>query len=200
MNTTNCHWGYGDKYSMQPKNWPGHLRNCSAKLQGVSLLCGDFATVIEQAQDGAFLFIDPPYYNTDQAKLYTFSFTKADHHRLAELLQQHGRRLRFLLTYDDSPEIRGLYGWTETILAKQWNYTINRTDNQKKEPQRPQSEKGTRYMGREIFILNYLSTDFNHKLIRLTRRSAWAGETLILVGRFIIFCAVASALGHWFCL
>ena len=155
MNVVNCYWGYGDKFSMQPKNWPTQLRKCSAKLQGASLLCGDFATVIEQAPDGAFLFIDPPYYNADQAKFYTFAFTKADHHRLAELMQQHSKRLRFLLTYDDSPEIRGLYGWAEIILVKQWNYTINRTDDQKKERQRPQSEKGTRYMGREVFILNY---------------------------------------------
>jgi DNA adenine methylase len=155
MNVVNCYWGYGDKYSMQPKNWPGQLRKCAAKLQGISLLCGDFAAVIEHAQDGAFLFIDPPYFNADQTKFYTFNFTKDDHFRLAELLQQHSRRLRFLLTYDDSPEIRELYGWADAILARQWNYTINRTDDQKKEPQRPQSEKGKRYMGKEVFVLNY---------------------------------------------
>src|SRR5580700_4077334 len=39
MNMQNCYWGYGDKYSMQPKNWPAHLHRCSKKLQGVELTC-----------------------------------------------------------------------------------------------------------------------------------------------------------------
>ena len=157
MNTVNCYWGYGDGYSMPPKNWPPQLRRCSAKLQGVSLTCGDFSTAIEQAPDGAFLFIDPPYFNTDQDKFYPFGFMKADHLRLAAVLREHRSRLRFLLTYDDSPDVRELYGWAESILEKQWNYTINRTDDQKKkngERQEEQPKKGKRYIGRELFILN----------------------------------------------
>ena len=34
MRTENCYWGYGDKYSMRPENWPAHLRTVSDKLQG----------------------------------------------------------------------------------------------------------------------------------------------------------------------
>lgn len=49
MNMQNCYWGYGDKYSMQPRNWPTHLRRCSEKLQGVSITCEDFEQVIAQA-------------------------------------------------------------------------------------------------------------------------------------------------------
>ncbi len=147
----NCYWGYGDKYSMQPKNWPTHLRRCSKKLQGVTITSTDFENVITQAPDGAFLFVDPPYFNADQDKFYTHSFDRDCHYRLARVLREHSHRLKFLLTYDNSPEVRGIYRWSNHILDKEWNYTINRTDDQTKKT----TEKGKRYMGKEIFIMNY---------------------------------------------
>ena len=153
MNTQNCFWGYGDKYSMRPENWPRNIRRTSQKLQGVKLTSLDFETVIRNAEDNAFLFIDPPYYDRDQDKFYTYSFSESDHVRLCETLRAHNHRLRFLLTYDDSSEIRELYSWANVIMEKEWNYAINRTDDQKNGTKR----KGTRYKGREIFILNYSS-------------------------------------------
>lgn len=156
MNPVNCYWGYGAKYSMQPKNWPAHLRRCSAKLQGVTLSCWDFEHVVETAPDGAFLFVDPPYFNADQDKFYLYSFSYEDHHRLAQILRRHSSRVKFLLTYDNSPEVRELYGWANAILEKEWNYTINRTDDQTKKT----TEKGKRYTGREIFIMNYAETSY----------------------------------------
>jgi DNA adenine methylase len=151
MNMQNCFWGYGDKYSMQPKNWPAHLRRCSAKLQGVEITNLDFEEVIINAPDHAFLFIDPPYFNADQDKSYTHSFDRESHYRLERVLHEHQHRLQFLLTYDNSPEIREMYHWSTQILDKTWNYTINRTDDQTKKSR----EKAKRYMGREIFITNY---------------------------------------------
>jgi DNA adenine methylase len=151
MNMKNCYWGYGDKYSMQPKNWATHLRRCSEKLQKVHLSCQDFETVIEQAPDEAFLFIDPPYFNADQDKFYTHCFDKFSHFRLAKVLREHSHRLKFLLTYDNSQPVRDLYTWTTQMLEKEWNYTINRTDDQTKKT----TNKGKRYAGKEIFILNY---------------------------------------------
>lgn len=151
MNMQNCYWGYGDKYSMQPKNWPTHLRRCSNKLQKIAITCGDFEQVIRQAPDGAFLFIDPPYFNADQDKFYSRSFKREDHHRLERLLYAHRHRIHFLLTYDNSPEIREMYHWSTAMLDKEWNYTINRTDDQTGKT----TDKGKRYMGKEVFILNY---------------------------------------------
>ena len=153
MNMQNCYWGYGDKYSMQPKNWPTHLRRCSQKLQGVEITNVDFEQVIHEAPDNAFLFIDPPYYNADQDKFYTHSFNRTDHMRLASILHEHSHRLKFLLTYDNSPEVRQLYLWSTQILEKEWNYTISRTDDQKKKT----LDKGKRYTGKEIFIVNYVA-------------------------------------------
>lgn len=151
MNMQNCFWGYGDKYSMRPENWPRNIRRVSAKLQGVKLTSLDFEAVIEEAENGAFLFVDPPYFNRDQDKFYTHSFTREDHLRLSDVLRRQGDRIKFLLTYDNSPEVKELYQWADMILEKQWNYTINRTDDQKNHTDR----KGTRYKGREFFVMNY---------------------------------------------
>lgn len=151
MNMQNCYWGYGDKYSMRPENWPRNIHRTSVKLQDVILTSYDFERVVEETEDGAFLFIDPPYYNTDQDKFYAHTFSKGDHLRLCNLLRRHSNRLKFLITYDNSPEIRALYDWANEFYEEEWNYTINRTDDQKNGTNR----KGTRYKGRELFILNY---------------------------------------------
>lgn len=180
MNMQNCYWGYGDKYSMQPKNWPAHLRRCSFKLQNVEISCLDFEQIINNAPNGAFLFIDPPYFNADQDKFYTHSFDKTDHYRLAKILEQQGNRFNFLLTYDNSPQVRLLYNWSNQILEREWNYTINRTDDQTKKT----SDKGKRYTGKEIFILNYDPTSYDfapHRILykQLTMQLADASSQLI---------------------
>lgn len=151
MNMQNCFWGYGDKYSMRPENWPRNIRRTSDKLQGVRLTSYDFERAIEETEDGAFLFIDPPYYNSDQDKFYMHTFSKDDHFRLCSLLKANSNRLKFLITYDNSPEVRELYEWAVEMIEQEWNYTINRTDDQKNGTNR----KGKRYKGKELFILNY---------------------------------------------
>lgn len=153
MNEQNCYWGYGEKYSMRPENWPRNILRTASKLQGVTLTAFDFEQVIQDAPDGSFLFIDPPYFNADQEKFYVHSFKKEDHIRLSVILKQHQKRIRFLLTYDDNPEVRELYNWTYAMHKREWNYTINRTDDQKNGTKK----RGARYKGHELFIVNYNS-------------------------------------------
>jgi len=155
MNVQNMYWGYGDKFSMQPKNWAANIKRTHSKLSGVLLSCDDFETVIDNAQDGSFLFIDPPYFNADQDKFYNCIFTRDDHYRLEECLRRNSNRLLLFLTYDNSPEIRGLYYWMTEIHDKEWNYCIQRTDDQKTRSPR----KGKRFKGKELFILNYSSSE-----------------------------------------
>jgi DNA adenine methylase len=88
MNTQNMYWGYGDKYSMQPKNWPCNIIRTSFKLQNVKITNLDFETVIDEAPDDALLFIDPPYFNADQDKFYQHSFSENDHYRLEFCLRR----------------------------------------------------------------------------------------------------------------
>lgn len=169
MNMQNCYWGYGEKFSMRPENWPRNILRTSAKLQGVELTSFDFEKVIEESPDNSFLFIDPPYYNADQDKFYVHSFEKENHFRLRDILKKHSKRLKFLLTYDNIPEIRELYDWAYAIHEKEWNYTINRTDDQKNGT----DKKGSRYKGKEVFIVNYESERqvplFSPKMLGLDR-------------------------------
>lgn len=155
MKIENCYWGYGDKYSMRPKNWPRNIRRTSKKLQNVRVTCLDFREVLEDVPDDAFLFIDPPYFNADQDKFYTCNFELQDHIDLRTLLRIHSDRVNFLLTYDNTPEIHTMYSWAFGIYDKEWNYTINRTDDQRKNGNK--NSKGERYKGKEVFIVNYPS-------------------------------------------
>lgn len=155
MKHENCYFGYGEKYSMRPENWPRHLRKVSAKLQGVSVTQLDFEKVIDASPDECFLFVDPPYYNAAQKKFYPCSFSMDDHIRLVECLRRNKDRLSFLLTYDNSPEVRDLYSWCKNIEDKEWNYTINRTDNQKQNKKLSDGYSSGRYKGKEVFIMNY---------------------------------------------
>lgn len=153
MKMENCYWGYGPKYSMRPENWPRNIRRTSKKLQNTKITCLDFREVICQAPDDSFLFIDPPYFNADQNKFYTCSFTLQDHFDLMEILIKNSNRIKFLLTYDNTVEIQNMYSWAYAIYDKEWNYTINRTDDQRKNGDK--DIKGERYKGKELFIVNY---------------------------------------------
>lgn len=151
MNFQNMYFGYGDKFSMQPKNWARNIERTSQKLQDVILTSHDFETIIDNAPDDALLFIDPPYFNADQDKFYNCFFTKQDHLRLENSLREHSHRLKIFITYDNVPEVRELYSWMPEMHDKEWNYCIQRTDDQKNGT----DKKGERYKGKELFILNY---------------------------------------------
>lgn len=157
MNMKNCYWGYGEKYSMTPERWPAHLRQVSDTLQGVNLTTKDFEQVIDNLPDGTFCFVDPPYFNADQDKFYTCSFSDEDHLRLRDTLKRNAHRIKFLLTYDNTKDLIELYhDWATAILDKEWNYTIARTDDQKNGKMLKDGFKGKRSNGKEVFILNYL--------------------------------------------
>ncbi len=155
MKPENCYWGYHEKYSMRPENWPRHLRTVSDRLQGVTCTSVDFEDCINNAPTGAFLFVDPPYYKADQKKFYSCNFDMADHVRLRNCLIRNAERLLFLITYDNSKRIRELYDWCEVVEEHEWQYTINRTDDQKNGKKSADGHKSKRYNGREVFIKNY---------------------------------------------
>jgi len=152
MKEENCYWGYGEKYSMRPKNWIPHLRTVSDKLQSVKITNIDFEEVIDSASDGSMLFVDPPYYNADQKKFYPCNFELKDYSRLMECLKRNKDRVYFLLTYDDSEEVRELYEWCSIINEQSWNYTIIRTDDQKTGQKLIDGHKSQRTKGNEIFL------------------------------------------------
>ncbi len=155
MRPENCYFGWGRLYSMHPRNWGPHLRTCSDKLQGVELLSMDFEVVIDALPDDTFVFVDPPYWSGDQHKFYNCTFDQGDHLRLEACLRRNSERLRFLLTYDDCETIRNLYSWSSSMTGQQWNYTINRTDDQRNGHKLADGFQGSRGKGCELFISNY---------------------------------------------
>ena len=56
-----------------------------------------------------FVYLDPPYY-VNGSRLYLNHYQPDDHALLAQFLRRI-RNVRWLLTYDDTPEIRKLYSW-----------------------------------------------------------------------------------------
>ena len=155
MRPENCYWGFGNKYSMKPENWPAHLRTVSDKLKNIILESCDFEELIDELPDGFFLFIDPPYYAADQKKFYCCNFDLEDHKRLESCLRRNSHRIQFLITYDDHEDICKIYHWVHKIESQQWQYTVNRTDDQRNGMQKKDGYKQSRYKGQELFIRNY---------------------------------------------
>lgn len=156
MKHENCYFGYGDKYSMRPENWGRQLMKNHTKLRNVKITSWDFEKVINKTDSkDAFLFVDPPYYNADQNKFYRNFFTLDDHARLSEVLKKYSNKMNFLLTYDNSPEVKEMYSWAKKMDAQEWNYTISRTDDQKNKLKLKDGFSKKRKKGKEIFIFNY---------------------------------------------
>ncbi len=105
-------------------------------LEGVKLTSIGYENLIQIPGDGVVLYLDPPYYKTSNL----YKHHKFDHEQLAVLLKdtQH----KFMLSYDDCPEIRSLYSWAR-ILDKNWSYGMSNVGAEKCSS------------GSELVILNY---------------------------------------------
>jgi DNA adenine methylase len=66
------------------------------------------ASLLPRLPAKALLYLDPPYYVKGKRRLYANFYEHADHVRIAALLA--GTKHRWLVSYDDVPEVRALYG------------------------------------------------------------------------------------------
>ena len=73
-------------------------------------------------RENALFYCDPPYFETE--KYYRARFQESDHKRLADAL--HSIKGRFLLSYNDCPQVRELYAdciiepvVTESVISYQ---------------------------------------------------------------------------------
>ena len=88
-------------------------------VQNLSLQCADFREVIPQHKDD-FLYLDPPYPNSGFLYGYKGDTHKGFNHKaLAQLL---GKRDRWIMSYNDRPEIRSYYYKDNTIVTPEWTY------------------------------------------------------------------------------
>jgi DNA adenine methylase len=112
-------------------------------LQGVNITNEDYEVLLTTPGDRVFIFLDPPYLSATQSKLYGVRgelHLAFDHERFAYNMQRCSHR--WLITYDDSPEVRKLFSFAK-IFEWQLQYGMN---NFKQE---------TAEIGSELFIRNY---------------------------------------------
>ena len=99
-----------DSFASQPhsmwNNFP-LIHEACRRLQKVVIENKDFEKLIKQYdRPESFFYCDPPYYETEDY-YEDVGFTEADHQRLANCLC--GIQGKFLLSYNDCPQIRELY-------------------------------------------------------------------------------------------
>ena len=82
------------------------IQQLEKRMANVIVENQDFETLVRHYdRDDAFFYLDPPYFSTEG--MYPGGFGKDDHERLRDLL--FSIKGRFLLSYNDCPEIRELY-------------------------------------------------------------------------------------------
>ena len=102
-----------------------NLRACRAGLQGIDIQCRDFAVALAEAQDGDFVYADPPYVPVTATANFTGycadGFDMADQVRLRDAAAEAKRRdVHVLLSNSSAPAVFELYqGWKiETVDAR----------------------------------------------------------------------------------
>ncbi|MBL1199879.1 MAG: DNA adenine methylase [Nostoc sp. GBBB01] len=111
----------------------------------------DYSYLLHKEGEKVFLFLDPPYFSATKSKLYGKDgnlHTSFQHQRFAELLQQCHHR--WLITYDDSPQIRENFQWAN-ISEWQLQYGMNNY------------KQSSAAKGKELFITNYKLKLYLHK-------------------------------------
>ncbi|MDI6738168.1 MAG: DNA adenine methylase [Nanoarchaeota archaeon] len=119
------------------------LELANSILADTKITCEDYEKVVNSEGKKVFIFLDPPYYSTMKSRLYgkegVLHFT-FDHKRFAKVMRTCNHK--WLITYDDSPEIRRLFSFAN-IYEWELQYGMN---NYKQK---------TAAKGKELFISNY---------------------------------------------
>ncbi|MBW4612123.1 MAG: DNA adenine methylase [Desmonostoc vinosum HA7617-LM4] len=103
----------------------------------------DYSHLLNAEGKDVFIFLDPPYFSATKSKLYGKDgnlHTSFDHQKFAELVKQCHHR--WLITYDDSPQIRENFKWAN-ICEWELQYGMNNYKQNKAAK------------GKELFITNF---------------------------------------------
>ena len=170
-----------DSFGGQPhamwRNFPMIHQACQ-RLQRVVIENKDFEKLIKQYdRPESFFYCDPPYYDTEDY-YEDVGFTRKDHERLANTLcNMQGK---FLLSYNDCPEIRELYSRP--------GITIEATTRLSNIAQR--YEAGKQYA--ELLISNYDTIERINSQIQLSLFDSLDESQRILKERKIVWKAETS--------
>jgi DNA adenine methylase len=112
-------------------------------LADVKITNLDYAEVVNAPGNGVFIFLDPPYLSVTKSRLYGKRgclHTGFDHQRFAEILNNCPHR--WLITYDDCPEIRQNFA---DAYIYEWELQYGMNNYKQKKAAK----------GREVMIANY---------------------------------------------
>lgn len=88
---------------------PENFKEAANALERAEIHCGDFADALVSAQEGDFVFIDSPYYDTFDS-YQAGGFSEADHKRLASVFKDlSARNVKCMLTNSNTDFIKDLY-------------------------------------------------------------------------------------------
>lgn len=99
---------YGSKHKRQPFDLE-LIRNAAALLQRAHILNEDFERCLERVTKGDFVYLDPPYINSERRTFQYAAqdFSRADLHRLFDALCAiDALGARFVLSYADVEEMK----------------------------------------------------------------------------------------------
>lgn len=120
-----------DSFGVRPKDMKkavDFLSQASERLSMVVIENLDFEHLIRTYdRPGALFYLDPPYYQTE--KYYPDRFQPEDHTRLKETLDKV--RGKWILSYNDCPEIRNLYDGYIVISAERSHNLVAKNDSKK---------------------------------------------------------------------
>lgn len=119
------------------------LEVASEILQSTVITNKDYREILEKSGKNVFIFLDPPYLSKSKSKLYGRNgnlHTSFEHKKFADNMEKCNHK--WLITYDDSPEVRKLF---PSAYKYEWElqYGMNNYKQIK-------SKKG-----KELFISNY---------------------------------------------
>jgi len=119
------------------------LTQIAPLLASVKITNQDYEELLFAEGKEVFIFLDPPYYSATKSRLYGVRgnlHTSFDHQRFADNMRQC--QAKWLITYDDCPEIRKLFDFAHII---EWNLQYGMNNY----------KQGQAAAGRELMIKNY---------------------------------------------
>lgn len=119
------------------------LKESFTLLKNIKITNYDYEDIINHPGKDVFIFLDPPYYSAKKSALYGKNghlHKMFDHERFAAVIKR--TKHRYLITYDNSPYIKGLFSFAN-ILEWDLNYGMRNT------------KKQNDMIGKELFISNY---------------------------------------------
>ena len=120
------------------------LSNLGQVLDGVRITHKDYRELLKDGEKNIFTFLDPPYFKATKSKLYGKNgvlHTNFNHDDFAREMKKC--KHSWLITYDDSPEIRTNFSFAKMREEWEMQYGMNNY------------KQGKADKGNELFIANY---------------------------------------------